>query len=107
VNEREDCAERDEEHAEGEKSGARPRYMRAEAVRICPHLRRRATRNGAEGLQTVRVAAKSASASTAASTRSVVSGSLSSWMRPRDPVSTAEHKKSVALVPSTPAVGTA
>jgi hypothetical protein len=55
----------------------------------------------------VREAAKIASARIAARTRRVRPGSRSSWTRPSEPLSTALQKKSVALVPNTPPVGTA
>ena len=89
------------------KSGARVMYILPAADRIWPHARRRPSRSGTAGRHVVRVAAKIAIASRAASASSNGTGFRSSWTSAFEPVSTAEQKKSVAPEPRTPPVGIA
>ena len=89
------------------KSGARRKYSRADAARIWPQVRRRATRSGAVGRHSVRDARNAASTSSPASVSSTVPGERRNWVSARDPAATASQKKSVAPVPTIPPAGTA
>jgi hypothetical protein len=82
-------------------------YMRPEADRIWPHDRVLPSRSGAVGSQVARTAAKTSKATMPPRKRPTVSGLRRSRMSPFELVATAVQKKSVALVPNVPPVGTA
>src|SRR5829696_1853948 len=87
-------------------SSARPTYIRLAEDRIWPHVRRRPTRSGATGVHVAFTAAKIKRPRRTAMAMTTGTGSRRSLIRPTEPAATASQKKSVALVPSTPPVGT-
>ena len=89
------------------KSRARSTYILAEAERIWPQVRRRATRKGATGSQVARTTAKTRRAKSAPRVRSMSAGLRSRRTSPLDPLATPVQNRSVAPVPKMPAVGTA
>ena len=82
-------------------------YIEPEPERIWPQLRRLPRRSGATGVQVARTVTKATSATTAASMSTTKAGFCRKRMSPREPLSTAVQKRSVAPVPKSPAVGTA
>ena len=83
------------------------RYIRADAERIWPHVRRRPTCSGATGVHVARTTAKTIRPRSTPSTSRVAPGFSSSLARAAEPRSTPEQKRSVAPVPRTPPAGTA
>ena len=81
--------------------------MDADADRIWPQVRRRPSRQGATGVHVGRTTTNVTRPTRIASKSATSAGLRSSRMRPRDPLSTAPQKKSVAPVPKSPPVGTA
>ena len=88
------------------KSSARPTYIRVAAERIWPHVRRRAIRSGATGVHVALTVRKITNPRRRASATTIGRGFCRSLISPTEPAATASQKKSVALVPKTPPVGT-
>ena len=82
-------------------------YIEADAERIWPHARRRPTRRAATGVQVALITTKASRPRRLTTTKNAAGGFRSSELSAAEPRSTPEQKKSVALVPSRPPVGTA
>jgi hypothetical protein len=89
------------------KTGARLMYIRPDAARIWPQLRRRPSRTGATGVHVARTVTKTISPSTTPSSSAMRPGLRRTRTSPREPFSTPLQKRSVAPVPKSPPVGAA
>ncbi len=88
-------------------SRARVTYIRPEADRIWPHVRRRPIRSGATGVHVALTTTSTTSPKMIASVASMGPGLLTSRVRSFEPFATPPQNRSVAPVPNTPPVGTA